>query len=83
MVATMFEEAGGQERKTNHSLRVAGATALYTGNVPERDIQQRTGHRSLEALRKYEHTSEQQQQAMFRLDRSLTRRVLYLLRLGH
>ena len=64
MVAAMFEEAGGQERKTNHSLRVAGATALYTGDVPEREIQQRTGHRSLEALRKYERTSEQQQQAI-------------------
>ena len=49
MVAAMFEGAGGQERKTNHLLRVTGATALYTGEVPEREIQQRTGHRSLEA----------------------------------
>ena len=60
MVAAMFEGAGGQERQTNHLLRVTGATALYTGDVPEREIQQRTGHRSLEALRKYERTSEQQ-----------------------
>ena len=51
MVSAMFEEAGGQEHKTNHSLRVAGTTTLYSGNVPEREIQQRTGHRSLEALR--------------------------------
>ena len=58
------EEAGLSERKTNHSLRVTGATSLYSGGVPEREIQQRTGHCSLEALRKYERTAEEQHQAI-------------------
>ncbi len=64
MVGGMCEEAGIGERKTNHSLRVTGATSLYNGGVPEREIQQRTGHRSLEALRKYERTGEQQHKAV-------------------
>ena len=41
-------------------LGVTGATRLFTAQVPKKIIQQRTGHRSLEALRKYEHTSQQQ-----------------------
>ena len=64
MVATVCAEAGISEHKTNHSLRVSGATSLYSGGVPEREIQQRTGHRSLEALRRYERTTEQQNQAV-------------------
>ena len=44
MVARMCEEAGLSEHKTNHSLRVTGATSLYNAGVPEREIQQRTGH---------------------------------------
>ncbi len=64
MLASMCEEAGIADRKTNHSLRVTGATSLYHGGVPERDIQERTGHRSLEALRKYERTGEQQHKAV-------------------
>ena len=64
MVASMCEEAGICERKTNHSLRVTGATTMYNSGVPEREIQERTGHRSLEALRTYEHTGEQQHQAV-------------------
>ena len=34
MVKTMFAEAG-IEGKSNHSLRVAGATRLFSGDVPE------------------------------------------------
>ena len=44
MVATMCAEAGISERKTNHSLRVTGATSMYSGGVTEREIQQRTVH---------------------------------------
>ena len=64
MVAWMCEEAGLSERKTNHSLCVTGATSLYKGGVPEREIQQRTGHCSIEALGKYECTGEEQHQAV-------------------
>jgi len=64
MVAQMCEGAHLHERKTNHSLRVSGTASLYKGGVPEREIQQRSGHRSLEALRKYECTGEKQHQAI-------------------
>ena len=53
-----------QGHKTNHSLRATGATELYEAEVPEKIIQERTGHRSLECLRMYERTSERQQQAV-------------------
>ena len=40
--------------KTNHSLRATGATILFNSNVPEKIIQNTTGHRSLESLRMFE-----------------------------
>ena len=45
---------------TNHSLRPYGVRELFRSNVPEKLVQQRTGHRSLEALRKYERIAEEQ-----------------------
>ena len=50
MVKDTFAEVG-IAGKTNHSLRATGATQLYTANVPEKMIQQRTGHCSLKGLR--------------------------------
>ena len=50
--------------KTNLSLRATGATELYKVEVPEKIIQEKTGHRSLECLRMYERTSEKQQQSV-------------------
>ena len=41
------------------NLRATGATTLYSANVPENMIQQRTGHLSLKGLRTYEHNSEE------------------------
>ncbi len=64
MTKEMCKVAGIRDQKTNHSLRATGATELFLAGVPEKIIQQRTGHRSVEALRKYEHTSEQQHQAV-------------------
>ena len=63
LVAKMFATVG-IEGKTNHSLRVTGASRLFTSKVPEKIVQQRTGHRSLEALRKYERTSKDQEVAV-------------------
>ena len=60
-------EAGFNEKKTYHSLRASGATALFNAGVPEKMIQKNTGHRSLEALRKYERVSVEQQQATSRI----------------
>ena len=37
---------------------------MFEGNVPEKIIQERTGHRSVEALRTYQHTSLHQQKAV-------------------
>ena len=49
---------------TNHSLRATSATHMYRSGVPEKVIQERTGHRSLEALRIYERSDSQQHQAV-------------------
>ena len=60
----MCERAGMKAHKTNHSLRATAATELYQADVPEKLIQERTGLRSLKALRVYEHTTIHQQQAV-------------------
>ena len=60
MVPTMCEEANIVGKKTNHSLRVAGASSLFAAGIPERVIQQRIGHRSLDGLRTYERVTEDQ-----------------------
>ena len=67
MVSDMCSEAGVNGKKTNHSLRVAGTTSLYEGGVPEKVIQQRTGHRCLESLRTYERVSSDQEMAVSRI----------------
>ena len=63
MVKRMCEAAGLPPR-TNHSLRVTGATTLFSKNVPEKLVQEVTGHRSLECLRRYEKTTEQNLRAV-------------------
>lgn len=63
MVRDMCNEAG-MEKKSNHSLRATGATQMFASNVPEKIIQSRTGHRSLQALRLYERPSDEQHQAV-------------------
>ncbi len=64
MVQAICRDAGIKGHKTNHSLRATGATQLYTAGVPEKIIQERTGHRSLECLRMYERTSDCQHKAV-------------------
>ena len=64
MFREMCADAGVQGHKTNHSLRATGASELFAAGVPERIIQERTGHRSLKALRTYERTSAEQHQAV-------------------
>ena len=56
----MCQEAGIVGKYTNHSLRTSGATTMFQAGVSEKLIQQQTGHRSIEGLRRYEHTSETQ-----------------------
>ena len=56
----MCPEAGITTSYTNHSLRAYGTTTMFQAGVPRKLIKQWTGHRSLETLRQYEHTSESQ-----------------------
>ena len=64
MLKTMCVDAGIEGHKTNHSLRATGATEMFKAGVPEKIIQQRTGHMSLKALRVYERTTIEQQKAV-------------------
>ena len=50
MVCDMCEEVGERAEKNSHSFRVSGTTGLFVAGVPERIIQFRTRHSSLEAL---------------------------------
>ena len=60
----MCEKAKTNGNKTNHSLRASSETFLFDSGVPEKIIQERTGHRSLEPLRTYERTTEHQHKAV-------------------
>lgn len=59
MVKSMFSEIG-VSGKTNHSLRATGVSQMFQAGVPEKIMQERTGHRSTEALRMYERTTTTQ-----------------------
>ena len=63
----MCQEANIDGKKTNHSLRVAGTSSLFAAGVPEKLIQSRTGHLSLNALRKYERTTDEQHLAVTKI----------------
>ena len=67
MVSEMCKLASIPGHHSNHSLRATGATQLYTAGVPEKIIQKRTGHRSVECLRSYKRTSEKQQHAVSKI----------------
>ena len=62
MLKTMCSEAGVGGNKSNHSLRAYAATELFQAGISEKVIQDRTGHRSLDGLRKYERISEKQKE---------------------
>ena len=60
MMKEMCSQAGLSTEFTNHSLKAYGATTLLQAKVPEKLIQQRTGHKGLKALSQYERTSDYQ-----------------------
>ena len=68
ILSTISQQAGVNTQYTNHSLRATSATRMYSKNVREKLISEKTGHRSLTALRVYECTSCVQ-------DRALTKAV--------
>ena len=51
-------------RFSNHSLRATAATVLFEANVPEKIVQQSTGHRSLKGSRLYECVSKKPQKGV-------------------
>ena len=64
MMSNMCSKAGIAGYKTNHSLRATAASRLYHKGIDEQLIMERTGHRSLEGVRSYKRTEEQQQIAV-------------------
>jgi len=66
-VGEMCTKANISAPKTNHSLRATDCSKLFQAGVPEKVIQQRTGHLSLQGMHHYEHTTSQQQQAVSRI----------------
>ena len=60
-VKLIAKKGGLQGNFTSHSLKASLATQLYSERVDEQLIQERTGHRSVEALRKYKRTSAELQ----------------------
>ena len=71
MVKSMFAMIG-VSGKTNHSLRATGASSLFQAGIPEKIIQERTGHRSIKALRMYERTTTSQHVAVSNILSSTT-----------
>ena len=63
----LSEKSGIQVRYTNHSLRATAITTMFNGKVDEKVIAETSGHRSLKALRSYEHTCKQKLQNVSRI----------------
>ena len=64
MVKDICKEGQISGNKTNHSLRATGASKLFHAGVPEKFIQERTGHLSLSGLRHYERTTDEQHRSV-------------------
>ena len=54
-------QAGLEVHYTNHSLRATAVTRMYNRGVPKNLIAEKSGHKSLKALRAHERTSEDQE----------------------
>ena len=61
-VARMCSLGGIGGYRTNHSLSATAATRLYQASVDEQLVMEKTGHRSVEGVRNYKHTSDHQLQ---------------------
>ena len=62
MLSELSEKSGIDVRYTNHSLRATAITRMFSSGLSEKVIADTSGHKSIKALRCYEHKSEQQQQ---------------------
>ena len=63
-VSRLCSAAGIGGFKTNHSLRATTTSRLYQSGVEEQQVMERTGHRSLDGVRSYKRTSDNQRQAL-------------------
>lgn len=63
-ISRLCSAAGILGYKTNHSLRATAATRLYQSGIDEQLVMERTGHRSLEGVRAYKRTSEEQREVL-------------------
>lgn len=63
MMPKMSELASLPVRYTNHSLRATATTRMFAAGVPEKIVAEVSGHKSVKALRQYERTSLEQEQA--------------------
>jgi hypothetical protein len=79
-MSRMSEKGELSTKYTNHSLRATSASRLFSCNVPEKLIQEKTGHRSWAGLRSYEHTTKQQNNNTKSLQKFWRLRILNFLR---
>ena len=59
-VSRLCSAAGIGGFKTNHSLRATSTSRLYQSGVEEQMVMERTGHRSVDGVRSYKRTSDEQ-----------------------
>ena len=64
MLPSLSVESKCETKYTNHSLHATAATRMFAGSVPEKLVTEKTGHRSLKALRSYERTDTRMQMAI-------------------
>ena len=62
-IPKLFAASGLEELHTNHSLRATSITTMFKADGSEKIIAEKSGHKSLKALRMYERTSSMQEQA--------------------
>ena len=67
IIPKMSDQAETSVRYSNHSLRATSASRLFASNVPEKIIQEKTGHRSLVGLRGYERTTTEQERIVTKI----------------
>ena len=63
-VGRMCKAAGIEGYRTNHSLRATSSSRLYQAGVEEKLVMERSGHRSVEGVRSYKRTSDDQRRAL-------------------
>ncbi len=64
IVTDICKQASIPGFKTNHSLRATCATRLYQGGSDKQLIMENTGHRSIQGVRSYKRSSDQQKKVV-------------------